>query len=218
MTNGAESVTNNSAGSESKDTKVRSTNFGIAARTGKALRSALFQQLPFPLDKTMQSKFSGAIAKWLGLQSLAQLQPVEDMQYVYNFRFNHDISFTELFRVPFTVSSLPSNQFQISISAFVPALSIGAPKETVSIECSFTVAGCALAGGTATGSYAHLFNINYDDAPVPAQNIVLPFLQAPGSLIVITAGLTYTIMKEGKLVKCDNRSYMPLTIVKAIYC
>ena len=118
---------------QSKGTKMRSTNFGIAARAGKALRSELLQQLPFPLDKAMQSKFSGAIAKWLGLQSVNQLHPLEDMEYIINFDFNPVTSFIELFRVPFTVISLQGNQFQVSIPAFVPTLSILAPAETLSV-------------------------------------------------------------------------------------
>ena len=196
---------------------MRSTNFGIAARAGKALRSELLQQLPFPLDKAMQSKFSGAIAKWLGPQSVNQLHPLEDMEYIINFEFNPVTSFIELFRVPFTVISLQGNQFQVSIPAFVPTLSILAPAETLSVECSFTVAGCALADGIATGTSTHLLEIHYDDTPVTAQDIVLPFVQAPGSLIVITAALTYTIIKNGGLAECDKPSYRPLTIVKAMY-
>ena len=50
---------------QSAATKIRSVNFGIAARAGKALRGGLAPCMPVATDRSMQSRFSGAIAKWL---------------------------------------------------------------------------------------------------------------------------------------------------------
>jgi hypothetical protein len=46
--------------------KIRSVNFGIAARACKVLRSGLTASMPNATDRSMQNRFSGAIAKWLG--------------------------------------------------------------------------------------------------------------------------------------------------------
>jgi hypothetical protein len=51
---------------QSAATKIRSANFGIAARAGKVLRSGLTASMPNATDRSMQSRFSGAIAKRLG--------------------------------------------------------------------------------------------------------------------------------------------------------
>ncbi len=51
---------------QSAATKTRSANFGIAARAGKTLRSGLMSSIPNVTDRSMQSRFSGAISKWLG--------------------------------------------------------------------------------------------------------------------------------------------------------
>src|SRR5258708_22685024 len=73
---------------QTKNTKIRSTNFGIASRAGKALRYELLPVLPFPKDKLMQSKFSGAICNWLQLQSMQSLKPSDELPHIYNFDFN----------------------------------------------------------------------------------------------------------------------------------
>ena len=48
---------------QSDATKIRSANFGIAARAGSVLRSGLTPSMPNPADRSMQSRFSGAISK-----------------------------------------------------------------------------------------------------------------------------------------------------------
>ena len=47
---------------QSAATKIRSANFGIAARAGKTLRSGLTPSMPNATDRSMQSRFSGAIS------------------------------------------------------------------------------------------------------------------------------------------------------------
>jgi hypothetical protein len=53
-------------------TKIRSGNFGIAARAGKTLRSGLIPSMPNATDQSMQNSFSGAISKWLGTSNQRQ--------------------------------------------------------------------------------------------------------------------------------------------------
>jgi hypothetical protein len=202
---------------QSDGTKIRSNNFGIASRAGKALRNELLKVIPFPKDKSMQSKFSGAIAKWLQLHSLQSLQPAEDMPYIYNFGFNKDTAFQERFRVSIAIHNPDKNSFELDIPAFVPVQSISAPDNTISVDCNITVAGCVLANGISTGNYSTSFSIPYNNNEISAQAITLPFTQAPGNLIVIAAVLTYNISNAGKVEKCIEPFFMPCTIIKAIY-
>ena len=41
-------------------TRMRGINFGVASRTGKALRSGLTAAIPVPTDRNMQNRFSGS--------------------------------------------------------------------------------------------------------------------------------------------------------------
>lgn len=89
---------------QTDNTKKRSTNFGVASRAGKALRSLLLPVLPFPKDKIMQGRFSGAISKWLQTNNAAAVQPVDDVPFLQNFNFNEATSFGERCRVPLVVA------------------------------------------------------------------------------------------------------------------
>ncbi len=203
---------------QSKNTKIRSTNFGIAARAGKALRNGLLPVIPFPRDKHVQSKFSGAISKWLQLHSLQSLQPVDSIPYIADFQFNTIRTLQERFKIKFTINNLHNNSLEVTIPAFIPVITIVAPLDTISVKCSVAIAGCALESGTGTGSYTSSFNIPYDGNEFPEQKIVLPFTEANGNLIVVAASLSYTILKNGNREKCNNPSFMPSAIIKAMYC
>lgn len=198
-------------------TKIRSTNFGIASRAGKTLRSELLPVLAFPKDKLMQSRFSGAIAKWLQLEDVQNLLPAEDLGNLYNFRFNLHGAFPESFRVPYTISKVGNTAFAIQLPAFMPLQYLKGPEGTVSVDCTFAVAGCNLASGAASGSYTTTLAIPYNNTVIPAQTITLPFAQNQGSLIVIAAALTFTIVKEGTMQKNTENAFMPSSVIKSYY-
>ena len=56
-------------------TTIRSRNFGIPTKAVRALRSGLLPALHFSKERNMQIRFSGAIAKWLALQSPGSIAP-----------------------------------------------------------------------------------------------------------------------------------------------
>ncbi|HXS59064.1 MAG TPA: hypothetical protein VN726_23230, partial [Hanamia sp.] len=113
-------------------TKIRSANFGTAARAGKALRGGLRDALPNAKDRQMQSRFSGGIAKWLALQSVKSLSPAEDIPGLYQFQFGGLWAFEEVFRVPFTVSITNEEAIEIHVPELIPVDSIKGPHDTIS--------------------------------------------------------------------------------------
>jgi len=72
---------------QSAATKIRSVNFGIAARAGKALRGGLTPCMPLATDRSMQSRFPGAIAKWLGLSGIDTLPATDAVPFVSDLAF-----------------------------------------------------------------------------------------------------------------------------------
>src|SRR5665213_654241 len=122
-------------------TKIRSFNFGVAAMAGKALRHGLHAVIPFPTDRSMQSRFSGAIARWLRLSNVDELPPCNAVGYISAFQFTTGATFNERFNVTVSVNRLQSNLITVCIDAFVPALKIAAPAGTVSVNCIISVSG-----------------------------------------------------------------------------
>ena len=137
---------------QSVATTIRSKNFGIASSAGRILRQRLEPALPFPKDKSMQSRFSGAIAKWLGLTDTSTLQPQINFPYVNGFSFNEAASISERWKLPLAVTVINDQLLQLSIPAFVPAQCITAPANTVSVECSILAASCSLQHNNEQGS------------------------------------------------------------------
>ncbi len=89
---------------QSAATKIRSVNFGIAARAGKALRGGLTSCMPLATDRSMQSRFSGAIAKWLGQSAIDELPPTDAVPFVSSLEFTKGQPVSERFKVPLTIS------------------------------------------------------------------------------------------------------------------
>lgn len=101
-------------------TKIRSSNFAIAARANRVLRSLLLPAIPFPKDKKMQNRFGGAIMKWLQRQTPEQLEQTTSLPYLQNFQFNEATSIPERWKVPLSVNKQISDVLQLHIPAFIP--------------------------------------------------------------------------------------------------
>lgn len=198
-------------------TKIRSMNFGIAARAGKALRGGLAEALPNTKDRQMQSRFSGAIAKWLALQSVKTVPPAEDIPGLYRFQFGGMWAFEDAFRVPFTVNIRNNEAIEIHVPALIPVEAMKGPRDTISVDCTFAVAACDLASGAPLENKLIRWNIPYNNATVPEQTFTIPCSQAAGSLIVITGGLRFNVLKNGVPVISDKPSYVSCSVLKSWY-
>src|SRR6185312_4320276 len=109
---------------QSAATKIRSANFGIAARAGKTLRSGLRSSMPNATDRSMQSRFSGAISKWLGTSGIDELPSTDAVAYISELEFTKEQAVRQRFKVPITISVPQPNTVTVSIDTFVPSTQI----------------------------------------------------------------------------------------------
>ena len=202
---------------QTEATQVRGINFGIGARAGKGLRNGLERFMPSPTDRSMQSRLSGAIAKWLGLQNANELPPYEEAPYIGDFQFTKSAGFRERFRVPLTVSQPGSNLITVAIDAFTPVQNIKAPAGTASVKLTIAVAGCTLISGEPGGNATHTLNIPYNDVELSAQLMEFIIPVVPGSLTVTAAKLQYYTSNYGNSIEIKEPAWMPASIVNARY-
>lgn len=202
---------------QTEATKARSFNFGIASRVGKGLRVGLSDVIPFPKDRSMQSRFSGAIAKWLGLSKVNELPSCDAAVYISDFAFTKGTTFRERFKAPIIISQPADNLVTVTIGAFVPGASIIAPAGTVSVNCTISVAGCMLKSGTPMGRETHRFEIPFNNIEIPAQTFDFHITIPSGSLIITAACLTYNILKNNRLTKTGKFGFVPAGILNARY-
>ncbi|HXS57889.1 MAG TPA: hypothetical protein VN726_17265, partial [Hanamia sp.] len=163
------------------------------------------------------SRFSGGIAKWLALQSVKSLSPEEDIPGLYQFQFGGLWGFEEVFRVPLAVSITNEEDIQIHMPSLRPVDCIKGPRDTVSVDCTFAVAACDLAAGMPLGNHLVRWNMPYNTAVVPAQTFTLSCRHAVGSLMVVTGGLRFNVLKNGASLVSDKPSYITCSVIKSWY-
>jgi hypothetical protein len=198
-------------------TKKRGVNFGIAARAGKALRRGLSPAMPNPTDRSMQSRFSGAIARWLGTKEVDRLTPSDPIPFVSSYSFTMEDSFTGRCKVHFGIST-SEGSVEVTLAAFVPLKRISAPAGTLAIELVIAVAGCRLATGDFTGGSSQTIHIPYDDVEIPAQTLHFDVPGDKGSMVVTAARLIYTGLKNGHPCIIDKKGFNPAGVINALYC
>jgi len=198
-------------------TKKRGINFGIAARAGRALRVGLRRAMPNPTDRSMQSRFSGAIARWLGTKEVDRLIPSDPIPFVSSYSFTTQDSFTDRFKAPFGIN-ISEGRVEVTLAAFVPLKKISAPAGTIAVELVIAVAGCRLATGVFAGGSSQTVHIPYNKVEIPAQTLRFDVPGDKGNIIVTAARLIYTGTKNGHPYIIDKKGFIPAGVINAVYC
>ena len=197
-------------------TKKRGINFGIAARAGKGLRMGLVAAIPNPTDRKVQSRFSGAIAKWLGQSDVKVLQPCDNVPFLSFFPFSDDDTFRERFKVPVAVS-VTANVVSVSIGSFIPARNISAPAGTLSVKLILSVAGAQLATVIPSGWQTESIEIPFNNLEIPAKVLDFSVPTETGTLIVAAARLVYYGYKNNPLLVIEKKGFSPAEVINAMY-
>lgn len=197
--------------------KIRSMNFGIAARAGKALRSRLLPCMPLATDRNMQSRFSGAIAKWLGVSAINELPPTDAVPFVSNIDFTKGQPVSERFHVPLTISLPKENLVTIIMDPLVPSKDIAAPAGTGMVTLVISVAGCLMKTGEPCGNETHTIDILYNNTPVDARLLQFHVDTPQQSLVVAAARLIYKRFEYNTWVEMKKEAFMPAGVFYAAY-
>ena len=202
---------------QSAATKIRSANFGIAARAGKTLRSGLTPSLPNPADRSMQSRFSGAISKWLGTSAIDELPATDAVPFLSALEFTKEQPVRQRLKVPFSVSVPHANVVTVSIDPFIPSDQIVAPVGTKLVTLVISVSGCLLKTGEPTGNETHTMDIPYNNTTVAAQVLEFDVNTPSQSLVVTAAQLIYKRFEYNTWVEIKKEAFVPAGVIDARY-
>jgi len=202
---------------QSAATKIRSANFGIAARAGKTLRSGLMPSMPNATDRSMQSRFSGAISKWLGTSAIDELPSTDAVPYINTLEFTKEQPVSQRFKVPFSISVPHANLVTVSIDSFIPSKQIVARAGTKLVTLVISVSGCLLKTGEPTGSETHTIDIPYTDTTVAAQVLEFHVKTPSQSLVVTAAQLIYKRFEYNTWVQMNKEAFVPAGVIDARY-
>lgn len=195
-------------------TRIRSHNFGIASAAGKTLRWLLQPILFNPTDRSMQVRFSGAIARWLAQNNAATMPAQQHLPFVTGFSFSKETSVAERCRLPFTVSNPVPGQTLVQLPAFIPTAAITAPAHTSMVQLTITVAACHLLNAEAVGSETKQLLLPHNNTPVAAQDLQFNVAAGAGILLITAVQIVYRLQNG----KTEQRpEFMPASVVDGRY-
>ena len=197
-------------------TKVRGINFGIASRACKGLRSGLKAAMPLPKDRSLQGRFCGAIAKWIGQSAIDEILSTDKIPFVSTFPFTKEQSFGERFKAPLTINQ-QDDIIAVHIDAFTPTIQISAPAGTSLVTLIISVAGCLLKTGDPLGNATHTIEIPYNNTPIPVQILEFHVATPAGSLTVTAARLIYKKFQYNAWGDMNNKAFLPAGVIDARY-
>jgi len=202
---------------QSAATKIRSANFGIAARAGKTLRSGLMPSMPDATDRSMQSRFSGALSKWLGTSAIDELASTDAVPYISALEFTKEQPVRQRFKVPFSISVPHANVVTVSIDSFIPSEQIVAPAGTRLVTLVISVSACLLKTGEPTGSETHTIDIPYNNTTVAAQVLEFNVNTPSQSLVVTAAQLICKRFEYNTWMNINKEAFAPAGLINARY-
>jgi hypothetical protein len=202
---------------QTKATRARAVEFGLASRTGSALRRQLLPVIPNPLDRSMHRRLVSVLFKWI---SSAERQrsakvTVPDMLGFTFMEDNHTVR--KRWKTSFQVNYPSPGFVELKIPAFVPDESIKAPAGTASVICGIAAGSVDLSTGISLGNFSTELFFDFNNKPVAGQTISMKLPTPKGSLIVTGISLSYMIARKNYKTPNTNKSYIPAGIVDARY-
>jgi hypothetical protein len=202
---------------QTKATKAKASEFGMASTIGKVIRQNLDSVIFDIADNRMQTNLVREIFEWL---QFARNQPASSMTQPHLDRFNFSTGSPQLssrWKAKFDVSSTVPGQLQITIPSFVPKTSFIAPGRTTNIVCKIASVVIDVKNkveiARATNKISYVMDKNKVDGQVIVQDLPMP----KGSLLVTGMCLEFSIPQRQTLVPTKDKLFQPSQIVYAVY-
>ena len=199
--------------------KLRSRNFGIAASTAKLFRRQLSDCIPFPANRSMQSRFVGAFAKWIGKRDITDVMPENDIISLYDFQFNERCRLMNRWKTHLTVLNTGNGLMQMQIPAFIPVEAMTAPPDTLFVKIWVAAVAVNPASAVPVSYFSTHLEIPYSGTETGPYLIDMPVQTDPGMLVLTAAALQFRVSKKGNVntMLSDDPAYLPAAVVEARY-
>ncbi|HSZ33037.1 MAG TPA: hypothetical protein VK772_06985 [Puia sp.] len=202
---------------QTKATKAKSSEFGMASTIGRLIRQSLDTVIFNPSDNKMQTDLVREIFEWL---QVARNQPASNVTQPHLEGFNFSTENPQMpsrWKAKLEVSSAVSGQLQITIPSFVPKTSFIAPARTTNIVCKIASVVIDIKNkveiGGATNKISYAMDKNKVDSQVIVQNLPMP----KGSLLVTGMCLEFSIPQRQTLLPTKDKLFQPSQIIYAVY-
>lgn len=202
---------------QTKATKAKSSEFGMASTIGCIIRQNLESIIFNMYDRKMQTRLVGEIFTWLQNArhepSSAETQPTFDQ---FKFSTRSPI-LANRWNVKFKVSSPASGMIQIAIPSFIPKNSFKAPPGVSDVVCRIASVVIDVENKKELGNVKSEITYHLDKNNTDARNIIHELPMAKGSLLVTGMCLEYFLERSKRLVPAKDKLYKPSQIIYSVY-
>lgn len=201
---------------QTKATKAKSSEFGMASTIGRIIRENLESVIFDTNDRNMQTRLVGEIFTWLQKArhepASAATQPTLD-----KFKFSASPILTNRWNAKLKVSSPTSGQVQIAIPSFIPKTSFKVPSGAGAVACRIATVVIDIEDKKEIGNAQNEIIYKLDRNKVEAENIIQELSMPQGSLLVTGMCLKYFVDRYKRTLPTKDKLYKPSQIVFAVY-
>jgi hypothetical protein len=202
---------------QTKGTKAKSIEFGMASTIGKVVREGLEPIIFATDDRKMHTRLVGQIYTWL--QTARNKPASDDTQPNFNlFQFTTgNPSLSARWNIALKVSKISPGQIQIAIPSFIPKSAFRAPASASSVTCRIASVVIDIEKKMEIGRAQDEINYTLDQKKVEAQKIIQELTMSPGSLLVTGMCLEFFTTRMHQKVLTREKLYKPSHIIYAVH-
>ena len=201
---------------QTKRTKAKSAEFGMASTIAKLIRNNLGAVIFNPADRTMQTRLVGEIYTWL---QVARRRPASDTTRLTldRFRFSKSPALSSRWRVYYEVSIPTGGQLQIAIPSFIPKAAFIAPANATGVVCKLASVVIDVENKEKLGNANSEITYTLDQNKVSARDIIQELPMPKGSLLVTGMCLQYFVDRHKNIVQTEDKVFQPSQIIYSVY-
>ena len=202
---------------QTKATKAKSREFGMASTIGRIIRENLQSVIFRTDDRKMQTRLVGEIYKWLQVARQQTASVVTQPDFL-SFKFSTgNPALSARWFVALKVSKLAEGQIQIAIPSFVPKSGFRGPKKASSVVCRIASVVIDVEKKIDIGTAKNEISYTLDQKKVEAQKIIQELPMPAGSLLITALCLEFCTSIGDNRIPTNDKLYKPSQIIYAVH-
>ncbi len=165
----------------------------------------------------MQSRFSGAISKWMGNRNTRDIGAENNIAQLADFQFNDHSSIRKSWKINPLISVTAQGNLRITIPAFVPIECFLAPANAVSASLVLITASCNLEKATPGESFPIIFDFDLNNRETGKKQVDIPIKMEPGTFMVTVCSLVFSVKTKNAVEKLEDPAFLPSSVIDARY-
>jgi hypothetical protein len=201
---------------QTRATKERAAEFGLASKIGTSIRKILSPIVPDAPDVKTRGRLVGVVAEWLRKH---KRKPGVQSDFYNLSRFQYDVkqsSVSNRWKVNIEIKNPSPGLMQIKIPAFVPIQLIQTPAHTTKVVCQIGIGSVNLKDGHLRKKSKINLNFDYNDIPVEEQIISVELPTPKESMIVTGVSLSYGKLQDDEVQNNTKKAFMPAGIINVL--